>query len=87
MFIAIPHGIVARLTGFIEMVIPVTCKGAVNVGVGERDGEMLALAEGEEVAAGVEELLPVPPLGPPQVLALSANKHIQSINIVERLNI
>ena len=87
MFIAVPHGMVVRLSGFIEMVTPVTCKGAVNVGIGGRAGETLAIAEGEEVVAGVEELLPVPPLGPPQVLALSANKHIQSINIVERLNI
>ena len=86
MFIAVPHGMVVRLSGFIEMVTPVTCKGAVKVGVGERAGEALALADGE-VAAGVEELLPVPPLGPPHALALSPNKHIQSINIVERLNI
>lgn len=86
MFIAIPHGIVAKLTGFIEMVTPVTCNGAVNVDVGESVEEPVPLADGEFAGVAVEELSPVPPLGVLQVLALSANKHRHSINMVERLN-
>lgn len=68
------------------MVMPVTCSGAVNVGIGERVVETVLLADGEFVGAEGVELSPVPPLAPPQVLALSANKHRQSISIVERLN-
>jgi hypothetical protein len=82
---AVPHAMEVRFVGFIEMEMPVTCNGPLNVAVGEWAGEADATTVGVElsVGVGVEALL----LEPKHALTLNAIKHIQSIISIKRLYI